>query len=263
MPTQQHFVYRLYDATGQTLYVGYTKNIKHRLSSHARRAWWKDVAKKVIDTYGNAKEAITREAEAILRESPLYASCVATGVHVYGFAHAYNPFGWEDFTALSIAQIKTHARQQKARIRELEYHLALQAGALYLNGWELPKLISMSGRPTVAIEPFYLAPDEEVLDAAKEQPEKLADQIWDMRAEKKLIRRSMRSAMRELATRVGIEQAEVAYRGMAELDWAIRSILQVEEHPEHVCRFPEIPDFPNQAIPPARLQHVFAAGLRW
>jgi predicted GIY-YIG superfamily endonuclease len=66
-------VYRLFSADGTLLYVGVTRDIAVRFSSHEQdKRWWPQVARKTMTWYGSRDEALTAEDAAIAAESPAY-----------------------------------------------------------------------------------------------------------------------------------------------------------------------------------------------
>jgi len=66
-------VYRLYDAEGELLYVGATRNPRARLKHHAlRKKWWPEVRKNDVQWHPGRPEALRAEAEAIRCEMPRY-----------------------------------------------------------------------------------------------------------------------------------------------------------------------------------------------
>lgn len=66
-------LYRLYDASGQLLYVGVTANLRERFGQHAStKQWWGDVARRTVTWLETRDEALTAEAKAILTEAPRY-----------------------------------------------------------------------------------------------------------------------------------------------------------------------------------------------
>lgn len=66
-------LYRFYDAAGQLLYVGITRNLATRWSQHqTEKSWWPAVARKTVVMYGSRREAELAEGRAIRSESPLH-----------------------------------------------------------------------------------------------------------------------------------------------------------------------------------------------
>lgn len=66
-------VYRLFDAQGQLLYVGISRNPSAQWQEHLRqRWWWGNVASKVLDWHPTRKLAHAAMKTAIAEEVPLY-----------------------------------------------------------------------------------------------------------------------------------------------------------------------------------------------
>jgi len=65
------FLYRLYDATGNLLYVGITSDIARRMNQHATdKAWWPEVARKTIELHPSRSDAGFAEMAAVRKEHP-------------------------------------------------------------------------------------------------------------------------------------------------------------------------------------------------
>lgn len=66
-------LYRLYDASGQLLYVGIAANLEVRWRAHAKQqSWWPEVARKQIEWHPDRFEAAAAEVRAIDTEGPLH-----------------------------------------------------------------------------------------------------------------------------------------------------------------------------------------------
>lgn len=66
-------VYRMRADDGSLLYVGCTKNLKHRMAEHKSvKPWWNDVASVDVDEFDDRADALLAEAEAIGTENPQY-----------------------------------------------------------------------------------------------------------------------------------------------------------------------------------------------
>ncbi|EGE40818.1 GntR family transcriptional regulator [Streptomyces sp. SID4928] len=64
-------LYRFYDADGNLLYVGITKDTQHRFASHRRtKSWWPEVDRNEIAWLDSPALAEEAEKEAIAREKP-------------------------------------------------------------------------------------------------------------------------------------------------------------------------------------------------
>lgn len=69
-----HYVYRCYDAAGQLLYVGCSKNPEKRLKEHAYfRTWWTDrINRIVLKVFPDRLQALLAEEQAIKTEHPIH-----------------------------------------------------------------------------------------------------------------------------------------------------------------------------------------------
>lgn len=73
-------LYRFFDGNGVLLYVGITDDTARRWSAHrTQKPWWRDVARKTVEWYGDRESAERAERIAIGRERPLYNIQNATG----------------------------------------------------------------------------------------------------------------------------------------------------------------------------------------
>lgn len=69
----EHYVYRLFDARNQLLYVGCSSNLTQRFASHGRiQVWWSEVAHHTVTGPYDRKAGRWIEMLAIRREHPLY-----------------------------------------------------------------------------------------------------------------------------------------------------------------------------------------------
>lgn len=66
------FVYRFYGDDGVLLYVGKTRNPRHRMRNHAADPRWYDIIRRVTWEEFDGREVSSREAQAIRDEQPLY-----------------------------------------------------------------------------------------------------------------------------------------------------------------------------------------------
>lgn len=65
------FLYRLYDAQDELLYVGITENVRLRMQRHAAiQPWWNQVERLEVATYSSRDEAEEAELRAIRGERP-------------------------------------------------------------------------------------------------------------------------------------------------------------------------------------------------
>lgn len=72
---QEHFVYRLFDVTGQLLYVGCTANPKVRIGQHrSLQPWWHEVdeSKTLVEKYVGKRRACAAERLAVRHTAPRY-----------------------------------------------------------------------------------------------------------------------------------------------------------------------------------------------
>jgi predicted GIY-YIG superfamily endonuclease len=69
-----HYVYRCYDAAGQLLYVGCSKNPQRRIKEHTfTRTWWTDrIARVVLKVFPDRLLALLAEEQAIKAEHPIH-----------------------------------------------------------------------------------------------------------------------------------------------------------------------------------------------
>lgn len=66
-------LYRFFDATGNLLYVGITRQQKGRFNQHAAtKEWWSEVASSTVEHFPTREDALRAEAEAIGTENPRY-----------------------------------------------------------------------------------------------------------------------------------------------------------------------------------------------
>lgn len=71
--TERCALYRLFDASGDLLYVGVADRPKRRLANHAAvKAWWPQVARHTLTWFSTRSEALDAESNAIRDESPRY-----------------------------------------------------------------------------------------------------------------------------------------------------------------------------------------------
>lgn len=66
-------IYHFYDSNECLLYIGITENPRARFSDHeSKKAWWKDVARHVIEWRETREEAEAAELAAIHAERPVW-----------------------------------------------------------------------------------------------------------------------------------------------------------------------------------------------
>lgn len=71
-PNSEHYVYRLFDADDQLLYVGCTHDMAMRMRYHKYRTpWFSEVARTEVETHPNRQAALDAEIVAIVLERPL------------------------------------------------------------------------------------------------------------------------------------------------------------------------------------------------
>ena len=69
-------VYRMFDADGVLIYIGYSTNVLRRIYSYTDFTWYRRIATVKIEHFKTKKEAQQAEKDAIFNESPLYnVSC--------------------------------------------------------------------------------------------------------------------------------------------------------------------------------------------
>jgi hypothetical protein len=77
------YLYKLYDADSNFLYVGITNNLDQRFTAHeSTKVWWPDVEEFVIKRYDTRFEAENAERLCILSEHPQYNELVTTKPYV-------------------------------------------------------------------------------------------------------------------------------------------------------------------------------------
>jgi hypothetical protein len=71
--TERTALYRLYDETGQLLYLGIARDPEHRWKLHSdRQPWWHLVAKKTVEWHPDRATAEDAETRLSVIEKPLY-----------------------------------------------------------------------------------------------------------------------------------------------------------------------------------------------
>lgn len=68
-------VYRIFNYSGELLYVGASRNFKYRMHSHAGSKPWRrevDDTRTTVEWFDSIEEASMRETEIIATENPLY-----------------------------------------------------------------------------------------------------------------------------------------------------------------------------------------------
>lgn len=65
-------VYRLWDASGNLLYIGSAYDPDHRCKSHQKKPWWPEVASRTEEWFTNRGAAYTEELKAIAVEGSKY-----------------------------------------------------------------------------------------------------------------------------------------------------------------------------------------------
>lgn len=66
-------LYRLFNTTGELLYVGVTNNLDVRYGAHAtEKPWWHEVAERKVVWFESRDEALATETRAINDEKPRY-----------------------------------------------------------------------------------------------------------------------------------------------------------------------------------------------
>ena len=71
--SEQNFLYRFFNATGQLLYVGITMNPPQRFKAHqSEKDWWTEVSGITVESYASRSELAAAERRAIHVERPAY-----------------------------------------------------------------------------------------------------------------------------------------------------------------------------------------------
>lgn len=103
-PPERTALYRLYDASGQLLYIGISANLEERWKVHAMtKSWWPSVARKEVTWIPSWEQALEEEERAIREEGPRY-----NGTHNYPLA----PFTPTDWPKIEVQRGKTEALVQ-------------------------------------------------------------------------------------------------------------------------------------------------------
>jgi DNA-binding transcriptional regulator YhcF (GntR family)/predicted GIY-YIG superfamily endonuclease len=85
-------VYRLYDAAGQLLYVGISKNLEQRWYDHSlKKLWWHRVVDKKVDWYDSRSEALIAEEETERLEGPRYCDAARFGPGWHSIERVQDP----------------------------------------------------------------------------------------------------------------------------------------------------------------------------
>jgi predicted GIY-YIG superfamily endonuclease len=84
---QRTALYRLYDAKGDLLYVGISKDFGQRWKQHASsQPWWFKVQRQTVEWYETRNSALDAEAAAIKAERPAFNVIHAVGKVPAAFA---------------------------------------------------------------------------------------------------------------------------------------------------------------------------------
>lgn len=68
-----HYLYRIFDATGQLLYIGITHDVGARFQQHrADKSWWHERDTHTVEEAPTRADVLYLEAKAILTEFPKY-----------------------------------------------------------------------------------------------------------------------------------------------------------------------------------------------
>jgi predicted GIY-YIG superfamily endonuclease len=70
--SEPHMVYELYDCKGDPLYVGCTLDLARRLTQHAVKSWWRDVAEVHSRIYPDRDAALAVELRLIRELQPAW-----------------------------------------------------------------------------------------------------------------------------------------------------------------------------------------------
>ncbi|WPO69947.1 GIY-YIG nuclease family protein [Streptomyces sp. KN37] len=75
-------LYRLFNAEGDLLYVGISKNPRKRWGQHAlEKPWWHEIAEKTVEWHPDRATAEALETQAIVDEKPAYDQTARRYVH--------------------------------------------------------------------------------------------------------------------------------------------------------------------------------------
>jgi prophage regulatory protein len=111
-------VYRLFDRSGDLLYVG-VGDARTRVLTHLRRKPWADEidpSRTTVEWYGTRREAETREASAIDTETPRY-NIVGTSRHRARPPAAIEPFPTRHL--VGVGEIGSRLGLSRQRIQQL------------------------------------------------------------------------------------------------------------------------------------------------
>lgn len=69
----KHFLYRIYGADSELLYIGESNNVERRMREHSKlRPWWPERRRIDIEPFASEQEAVDAERIAIRAEYPKY-----------------------------------------------------------------------------------------------------------------------------------------------------------------------------------------------
>jgi predicted GIY-YIG superfamily endonuclease len=94
-----HYVYRVYDDRRGLIYVGVTRDLRKRLRTHSKTAWWAPQAKKVVaKVFPDRTSGLAAESAAIRDETPRW--------NIRGKGHLTDGWRKEDFVTYISSEMR-------------------------------------------------------------------------------------------------------------------------------------------------------------
>lgn len=69
-PDATHYLYRVWNAENELMYVGVTINVRQRFTMHRAAGWWPEGAQHTVEEFPNRADAEAAETAAIIAEVP-------------------------------------------------------------------------------------------------------------------------------------------------------------------------------------------------
>lgn len=66
------FLYRIFGADDELLYIGVAWNLGYRFATHQRKPWWPEVRRLTFEVHSDRNAALRAETLAIAEENPKY-----------------------------------------------------------------------------------------------------------------------------------------------------------------------------------------------
>lgn len=150
------YVYRLYDAGDELLYVGKTVNLEQRMRSHARtKAWWPDVRRVESDEFATADLALAHEAFLITTLRPRHNIALSKAA----------PCG-QPMRVMTVEQAAVALGISKQRVRRL-----VRAGVLdHLHFWGRTRVLVRGDSVAALIKSGELRPHARTASLPKFAP---------------------------------------------------------------------------------------------